>query len=132
MDKKQIMKKFKDTDMQLLLGRVLRAGTVISISVVFLGGIIYLYNHGHSIADYRKFTGIPGFLQHADSLFNGAFDFKGQAIIQLGIMLLIATPILRVTISAIGFVLEKDYMYLGISLLVLFIIFMSTISGHAG
>ena len=35
------MKKFKDTDMQVLLGHVLRAGTVISITVVFFGGIIY-------------------------------------------------------------------------------------------
>src|SRR5476651_210903 len=103
------MKKFKDTDMQLLLGRVLRAGTVISISIVFLGGIIYLYRHGHSVADYKTFVGVPDFVQHAGSLFNGAFMLKGQAIIQLGIILLIATPILRVMFSAIGFVLEKDY-----------------------
>lgn len=126
------MKKFKDRDMQLVLGRVLLAGTIVSISIVFFGGVIYLYNHGHYIADYRKFVGIPAFLQHGDSLFSGVFEFRGQAIIQLGIMLLIATPILRVVTSAIGFVLEKDYMYLGISLLVLLIIFMSTISGYAG
>jgi uncharacterized membrane protein len=126
------MKKFKDTDMQLLLGRVLRAGTVISISIVFFGGVIYLYRHGHSVANYKTFVGVPDFVQHAGSLFNGAFTLKGQAIIQLGIILLIATPILRVMFSAIGFVLEKDYMYLIISLLVLSIIFMSTISGHVG
>jgi len=50
----------------------------------------------------------------------------------LGIALLIATPILRVIFSAIGFVLEKDYLYLGISLVVLSIIFFSALSGHAG
>jgi uncharacterized membrane protein len=132
MNNETTMKKFKDADMQLLLGQVLRMGTVISISIVFLGGVIYLYRHGHSIANYKTFIGIPGFVQHAGSLFYGAFTLKGQAIIQLGIILLIATPILRVIFSAIGFVLEKDYMYLAISLLVLFIIFISTISGHAG
>jgi uncharacterized membrane protein len=126
------MKKFKDTDMQLLLAQVLRAGTIISISIVFIGGVFYLYRHGHTIADYSHFKGIPAFVQHADSLFSSAFDLKGQAIIQLGIILLIATPILRVIFSTIGFVFEKDYMYTGISVLVLLIIFASMLSGHGG
>jgi uncharacterized membrane protein len=126
------MIKFKDKDMQVLLGQVLRAGTIISISIVFIGGIFYLYRHGHTIADYRVFKGIPDFVQHPEGILNGIFTLKGQAIIQFGIVLLIATPIFRVIFSAVGFVLEKDYMYLGISLLVLFIIFMSMLSGHAG
>jgi uncharacterized membrane protein len=126
------MIKFKDKDMQLLLGQVLRAGTVISISIVFIGGIFYLSRHGHTIADYRTFKGIPDFVQHASGIFNGIFSLKGQAIIQFGIILLIATPIFRVIFSAIGFALEKDYLYVGISLLVLLIIFMSMLSGHAG
>jgi len=117
--------------MQLLLGRVLRAGTIISVSIVFIGGIIYLYRHGQSVADYSVWKGIPGFIEHASSLVNGAFDFKEQAIIQIGIILLVATPIIRVIFSAIGFVLEKDYMYTGISILVLLIILASMISGHA-
>jgi uncharacterized membrane protein len=126
------MKKFKDRDMELLLGQVLRAGTLISMSIVFFGGIIYLYKHGHTPANYTVFTGIPDFLQHFNSLFSSAFALQGQAIVQLGIILLIATPVMRVFFSAIGFVLERDYMYVGISLLVLFIIFSSMLSGHAG
>ena len=117
--------------MQLLLGRVLRAGTIISVSIVFIGGIIYLYRHGQSVADYSVWNGVPVFIQHAGSLVNGAFDFRGQAIIQIGIILLVATPIMRVIFSTIGFVLEKDYIYTGISILVLLIILASMISGHA-
>ncbi len=126
------MKKFKDTDMQLLLGQVLRAGTVISISIVFFGGVLYLYRHGHSLTTYKVFKGTPGFVQQTTGLWDGVISLKGQAIIQVGILLLVATPILRVIFSAVGFMLEKDYMYVGISLLVLFIIFMSMMSGHAG
>jgi uncharacterized membrane protein len=126
------MVKFKDTDMQSLLGNVLRAGTVISISVVFFGGVIYLIRHGHSVAGYTSFKGVPAFVQHSDGLINGAIHLKGQAIIQLGIIMLIATPILRVVISAVGFVLEKDYFYVAISILVLLIIFISMLGGHAG
>ena len=126
------MSKFKDTDIQSLIGQVLRGGMVISMSIVFFGGILFIYRHGHSIPDYKIFKGIPPFLQTPGSLINAALILKGQAIIQLGIILLIATPILRVVFSTIGFVLEKDYLYVGISLVVLLIIFTSMISGHAG
>ncbi len=126
------MKKFKDRDMELLLAQVLRAGTIISVSIVFTGGLFYLYRHGQATAGYNTFVGIPFFVQHFQGLFSGILSFKGQAIIQTGIILLIATPILRVIFSAVGFVLEKDYMYVGISLLVLLIIFMSMLNGHAG
>jgi len=124
--------KFKDTDIQSLIGQVLRGGMIVSMSIVFLGGILFMYRHGHSIPDYKEFKGIPRFLQTPGSLVNAAIIFKGQAIIQLGIILLIATPILRVVFSTIGFALEKDYLYVGISLLVLLIIFASMMSGHAG
>jgi uncharacterized membrane protein len=124
--------KFKDTDIQSLIGQVLRGGMIVSVSIVFLGGILFMYRHGHSIPDYKKFRGIPSFLQTPGSLINAALILKGQAIIQLGIILLIATPVLRVIFSTIGFVLEKDYLYVAISLLVLLIIFTSMMSGHAG
>jgi uncharacterized membrane protein len=126
------MKDFKDKDMQLLLGQVLRAGTMISVAVVLAGGVIFLLRHGQTISDYRTFKGIPDFVRNPSGIIYGITSGKGQAIIQLGIVLLIATPVLRVVFSAIGFVLEKDYMYLGISLVVLCIILFSAISGHAG
>ena len=126
------MSKFKDTDIQSMIGQVLRVGMISSISIVFIGGIFYLYRHGQTVADYSVFKGIPAFVQHANGILNGIINFKGQAIIQAGIILLIGTPVLRVIFSAIGFVLEKDYMYVGISILVLFIIFMSMLNGHAG
>ena len=126
------MKKFKDRDMQLLLSHVLRAGTVVSITIVFIGGIFFIYRHGQSLSDYHKFNGIPNFIQNASGIFHGIWALHGQAMIQFGIVLLIATPILRVVFSAIGFALEKDYMYIGISLLVLGIIFFSMMTGHAG
>jgi len=124
--------KFKDTDIQSLIGKVLRTGMIVSMSIVIFGGIFYVVRHGHSIPDYKKFNGIPAFMQHAGSLVVAATNFKGQAIIQLGIVLLIATPILRVICSTIGFALEKDYMYVGISLLVLLIIFSSMMGGRVG
>jgi uncharacterized membrane protein len=121
---------FKDTDMQVVIGWVLRIGVILSISVVFIGGMLYLYRHGESVPNYTKFNGVPNFVQ-LNGIITGILDLRGRSIIQAGIILLIATPIVRVIFSAIGFVLEKDYLYIGISLLVLLIIILSSISGHA-
>lgn len=124
--------KFKDKDIQVLIGWVLRAGVFLSMTTVTIGGVLYLYRHGHTIQDYGKFKGIPGFIQNFGGILNGIFTFRGRAIIQAGIILLIATPVIRVIFSAIGFILEKDYLYTGITFIVLLIILISALSGHTG
>jgi len=121
--------KFRDTDMQAVIGWVLRVGVIVSISIVIFGGLIYLFRHGEEAPNHRKFTQLPDFVK-LGGIIKGILDFHGRSIIQAGIILLIATPILRIVFSTISFVLEKDRLYILISLLVLFIIFISSISGH--
>ncbi|WDF56587.1 DUF1634 domain-containing protein [Mucilaginibacter sp. KACC 22063] len=123
---------FKDKDMQAVIGWVLRLGVIISMAVVFIGGVIYLYRHGHTIADYKTFSGVPEFLQTPRGILNGIVTFRGRAIIQAGIVLLIATPVIRIICSAIGFIMEKDYLYTGITIFVLMIIVIGMFTGHAG
>ncbi len=122
----------KDKDIQLFIGQLLRWGVLLSMAVVIVGGIVYLYRHGHERIDYSAFTGEPYFTRNLPAMTIAVFDFRGRAIIQTGILLLIATPIARVLFSAIGFVLEKDYLYVGITLLVLAIIVASMLGGFGG
>lgn len=126
------MAKFKDTDIQVVIGWVLRIGVFLSIAVVFIGGVVYLYRHGNNIANYTTFKGVPDFVHMGNGLLTGILTLRGQAIIQGGIILLIATPVIRVVFSAIGFIAEKDYLYAGITVLVLLIIFMSMLNGNVG
>ena len=72
------------------------------------------------------------FIHNTEGIASGVFNLKGQAIIQAGIVLLIATPIIRVAFSAIGFIIEKDYLYTFITLLVLLIIIASMLTGRIG
>lgn len=123
--------KIKDTTIQGAIGWVLRIGVLLSINVVIFGGAIYLYRNGHTMANYHTFKGIPAFVQ-LNGIINGILTLRGRAIIQAGIVLLIATPVLRIIFSAIGFILEKDYLYTFITLLVLSIIVISMLSGQAG
>jgi uncharacterized membrane protein len=125
-------KLLKDKDIQLFIGSLLRWGVLLSMAVVILGGIIYIYRHGQTTIDYATFTGEPYFTRNIKAMMIAVFAFKGRAIIQLGILLLIATPIARVLFSAIGFVLEKDYLYVGITLVVLAIIIVSMLGGFGG
>lgn len=122
----------KDKDMQAIIGWILRGGVAVSMVLVFIGGVFFVYRHGNSIPDYRTFKGVPDFVHSFGGILNGVITFKGQAIIQLGIILLIATPVIRVAFSAVGFLLERDYLYTFITLIVLLIILASMISGHAG
>lgn len=126
------MNKFKDKDMQLIIGWILRAGVAVSMVIVFIGGVLFVFRHGNSTPDYRNFNGVPYFIHNTNGIIDGALNFKGQAIIQLGIILLIATPVMRVAFSVIGFIIEKDYLYTAISLLVLLIIAISMYSGQIG
>jgi uncharacterized membrane protein len=125
-------KPFLDQDVQLLIGNVLRWGVILAMSVVFFGGLVYVYRHGHETASYQKFTGEPTFLKSIPGIFYGVLAFKGRAIIQTGILLLIATPVTRVLLSIFSFLREKDYLYVVITLIVLGIITASMLSGIGG
>ena len=121
-----------DKDMEQMIGNLLRWGVLLSMSVVIIGGIIYLYRHGQEVSDYRQFKDQPDFTRQFKPIIDGVFAIRGRAIIQLGIILLIATPVARVLLSAIGFVLEKDYLYVGIACFVLAIIMVSMLGGFGG
>ena len=61
----------------------------------------------------------------------GVAQFKPYAFIALGLLLLIATPVLRVAASVVIFLLERDYAYVFITLIVLLILIVSFLLGKA-
>ncbi|NSL88705.1 DUF1634 domain-containing protein [Chitinophaga solisilvae] len=131
---KQLFSKhyWADKDIQQLIGKQLRIGVITSSIIVFIGGMIYLYRHGHEIPDYRTFTGVREGLDNLPGILKGVLANQGRDIIQLGVVLLIATPIIRITLSVITFFLEKDYLYVVITLIVLSVITFSMLGGLGG
>lgn len=124
--------KIRDRDIQYIIGNLLRYGVWIALSVAVLGGIIFLFNHEQETVHYDTFTEqnktVFSLLRE---MFRGIFSGNGEAVILLGIMLLFLTPILRVFFSLIAFVLEKDYLYVCITLIVIGIISFSIFYGFA-
>jgi uncharacterized membrane protein len=102
-----------------MMGRLLQVGVLLASTVVFIGGLFYLKAHAGTTKDYRTFTGEPGSLRHPVELLRLLMTGDPAAIVQLGVLLLIATPIARVVFAAIGFAVERDRLYVAISLAVL-------------
>lgn len=114
-----------DQSIELIIGTLLRAGVLLSASVVCFGGIVYLVRHGHAVVNYRAFHGDTSPLRSLHGIGRGVLHHSAGAIIQLGLLLLIATPIARVIFSAIGFVRERDYLYVAFTLTVLAVLLYS-------
>lgn len=134
MEKYKIMRqeKFGEKDFQLIIGNLLRYGVWISLSVAFLGGIIYLLNHGNELENYSTFyENDTNIFKVIINIYNGVIQGQGESIILLGIILLFITPILRLLISLIVFYFEKDYLYVFITMIVILIIGTSIFFGFS-
>lgn len=124
-------KNITDKDIQSLVGNLLRAGVYISMAIVVLGGIIYLSEHGGEKIDYSEFSFNKVSLKTVESIFANVLTFRGAAVVQFGLLMLIFTPIARVLMAVVTFFLEKDYLYVLIGIVVLAIIMVSLSGGFA-
>jgi uncharacterized membrane protein len=102
-----------------LVGNLLRLGVLLAATVVAGGGLVYLVHHGGESVGYHVFHGEPRALRNIPGIVSSVTGFGARGIIQLGLLLLIATPVARVAFSAIAFMLERDRMYVIVTLIVL-------------
>lgn len=124
--------KFGEKDFQTIIGNLLRYGVWISLSVAFIGGIVYLMHHGQEIEDYSVFKeNDRNIFEVISTVINGAIDGRGEYLIFFGIILLFLTPVLRVLLSLFSFTIEKDYLYVVITLIVILIIITSISFGFS-
>ncbi|KAF2082270.1 DUF1634 domain-containing protein [Flavobacterium sharifuzzamanii] len=124
--------KFGEKDFQTIIGNLLRYGVWISLSVAFIGGIVYLIHNGNQIEDYSVFKeNDRNIFEVIAAVYNGAIQGNGESLIFTGIIFLFMTPVLRVLLSLFSFLLEKDYLYVGITLIVIMIIIISISFGFS-
>jgi uncharacterized membrane protein len=118
---------WSDRRVESIVGNLLRVGVILAGCVVLSGGMIFLVRHGTEAAHYRVFAGEPSDLRSLRGIVHGAFALRGRALIQLGLLLLIATPIARVAFAMFGFAEEKDRMYVLFTGIVLAILLYSLV-----
>jgi uncharacterized membrane protein len=101
------------------IGRLLRVGVILAAAVVLTGGVLHLVKYGIEQPMYRIYSGEPAELRYVSNIFHDAVTLHSRGIIQLGLLILIATPVARVAFSVVAFATEKDWLYVTITLIVL-------------
>jgi uncharacterized membrane protein len=116
-----------------LISIALRTGVLLSMAVIVIGVALTFVHH----PDYFRSRPALGELTSAGATYphtiravaSDARQGHGQAIAMVGILLLIATPIVRVALSTALFAVEKDKLYAGITLVVLILLLVSLLTG---
>jgi uncharacterized membrane protein len=114
-----------DRQVERSIAILLRAGVLLAASVVLLGGILHLRQRGSDPPHYHTFRGEPVDLMKPSLVIRGALSGRPEAIIQLGLLLLILTPVARVLFSTAAFAFEGDRMYVIMTLMVLAVLLYS-------
>lgn len=122
--------KLSNDQMKNILGIILRVGLFVSAFLIVTGGLLFFIQHPGEHINFSIFRGEPERLRQAHVILFQAFELKSRAIIQLGILLLIATPVVRVLFALTGFLFEKDWIYIIISSIVLVILFFSLFGNY--
>lgn len=118
-DSKNVTKTLSEQQLEHLLSNLLKFGVLIASAVVLLGGILYLIHHGTEPVDYQFFRGEPSQFRSPTGVVNAVLSGSRRGIIQLGLLLLIATPIMRVIISLLAFLWRREFIYVAVTSLVL-------------
>lgn len=114
-----------DQRIENIIAQLLRAGVLAAALVVIGGAIPYLGFQPRARVSYHTFRNEPENLKAVHGIVASAFSGSVPAIMQLGLLLLIATPIARVIFSVFAFAKEGDYMYVGFTLVVLAVLLYS-------
>jgi uncharacterized membrane protein len=104
--------------MEKLIGIVLLAGVLLSAFIVLFGGVLYMWRHGATPVHYRIFRGEPSDLRSLAGIWKDFEHESGRGTIQLGLMLLVGVQLVRVVLTGILFLLNRDKAFMVITVLV--------------
>ena len=121
---------WSDFRIEQMVGNLLRIGVILAAAVVVAGAAVFLIHYGGESPHYRIFHGEPSDLRHVRGIVGEALSGNPRGLIQLGLLLLIATPVARVIFSVFGFALERDRAYVFITLFVLGVLVFSLGGGR--
>ncbi len=126
---------------ELLIAQLLRVGVILSFTIIAIGiGAVlvtgqtgYDQIHLDDLQSILAYSGKhPYFPNSVTDVFTGLVALKPYAIIALGLIVLIAIPVMRVAVSVIAFAIERDRLYVLITAFVLTMLLLSFLIGEAG
>ena len=118
-----------DRRVEMAMGALLRAGVALAAALVLAGGITYLARAGGTQTHYGTFHGVEASLRSPAEVVRSAAALHPDGLIQLGLLVLVVTPIMRVAFSALAFAVQHDRLYVVLTMIVLAILLLG-LSGH--
>ena len=119
-----------DRRLEGIIGNLLRAGVLLAAAIVFSGAVLYLIQHHGDKVAYQTFATESSSLRTLSGIVVSAAHFRSEGLMQFGLLLLIATPVARVALAVVGFALERDKLYVLVSLIVLGILLFSLMTAR--
>ena len=121
---------WNDQVVEQIIGNLLRAGVLAAAVLVAAGGIGYLIQHGAEQPEFERFdpSKFPEF-QSVSGTWQAALELRGRGLIQLGLLVLIATPVARVIFCIFAFARERDWTYVLVTFVVLSVLLYSLVGG---
>ena len=110
---------WSDDEVEQVIGRLLQVGVLLASAAVLVGGVMLLVRHGREIPALVVFRGESSHLRSVGAAFQGLLAGNARAIVQFGIVLLIATPVARVALTLGAFALQRDRLYVALTAVVL-------------
>jgi uncharacterized membrane protein len=120
--------RWDDDAIERLVGRLLRAGVLAAAAIVLAGGVVYLMRHAHEPPQGAVFQGERDEFTHIGGIVRAAAALSGRGLVMCGLLLLVATPVARVALSLVAFVLQRDRFYAAITAFVLLLLLASLAS----
>ncbi len=108
-----------DERLERVLQALVRWGTILAAGLIILGGARYLVANGGDTPQYADFVAEPEELRSLGGVLSGAASFEARGLIQLGLLLLVATPLARVAAALVLYVRQRNRLYIVVSSLVL-------------
>ena len=106
--------------LELILSRLLTTGVMTSAAVCLAGAALYLFHAGHAKArDLSTYQSQPESLTSPLAIVRGAAHLEPASLILFGLLLVFLTPVARGAFSVVLFAMERDRLYVLITLVVL-------------
>ena len=110
---------WSEHQVEQVVANLLRFGVLLATAVVLLGGLLYLIRHAPEAINYQFFRGEPPDFRSPKEVVTAVLSGRRRGIIQLGLLLLIATPVARVALSLLVFAQQRDFTYVVVTIMVL-------------
>jgi uncharacterized membrane protein len=121
---------------ELVISRLLRGGVLLSLGIVLVGTVLTFVHHptyATSPGEFDRLTSNEAsFPTSLADVVRGVGNLEGRAIVTLGLLVLLATPVMRVAVSILAFLHERDHTFAVITSVVLMLLITSLVLGKAG